>query len=345
MSDDAAFAPIVDAVRSSDAVEVAGAGTHALGYPAPTGSVVVGAPGGLVRHDPADLTVTVLAGTPVADLDGALAQHGQFVPLDPRDARATVGGTIASGLSGLRRLGLGPLRDHVLEIRCVTGSGEIVKAGGPTVKNVTGYDLVRLLVGSLGTLAVFVQITLRCRPLPSVAHWWSTTDAPESVLGRVVRPVAVLADRSRTYVRFEGEAADAAAICASLDDALELESVRAPLGGLRGRISVPPGALSAVAGALDDAAASDLSWLGEWGVGTMHVACDSVDSMRTAREVAHAHGGWLLIEAGADGLDPFGVERPNLALQQRIKDALDPDRKLAPWRYGAGAAALAGVPS
>lgn len=325
--------PIVAVLHASDAVEARGAGTHPLGYPAPAGAVVVRAPSGVVRHDPDDLTVTVLAATPVAELDAALAEQGQFVPLDPRDSRATVGGTLAAGLSGVRRLGFGPLRDHVLEIRCVTGTGAVVKAGGPTVKNVTGYDLVRLLVGSLGTLAVFVQVTLRCRPLPSVAQWWSTASTPDDVLHNLVRPVAVLADRSRTYLRFEGEAADAAAVRATVGDAVEIEGVAPPGETCRGRISVPPGALPAVGAALD-ATGPGISWVGEWGVGTMHVGCSSSDELRAARDVAHAHGGWLLIESDGADLDPFGVARPNLALQRRVAYAFDPDGKLAPWRYG-----------
>ncbi len=89
--------------------------------------------------------------------------------LDPRDPAATIGGILACGLSGWRRLRHGPLRDHVLEVRFVTAQGRLVKAGGPTVKNVTGYDLPRLLVGSFGTLGVLAQVTLRCRPRPAAA--------------------------------------------------------------------------------------------------------------------------------------------------------------------------------
>ena len=79
-------------------------------------------------------------------------------------ATATIGGILACGLSGVRRLRHGPVRDHVLEVRFETGDGRMVKGGGPTVKNVTGYDIPRLFVGSLGTIGVLHQATLRCRP-------------------------------------------------------------------------------------------------------------------------------------------------------------------------------------
>ena len=115
--------------------------------------------------------MTVGAGTTCAELDAVLAERGQECPLDPRDATATVGGVIACGLSGVRRLRHGPLRDQVLEVRFVTADGRLVKAGGPTVKNVTGYDLPRLLVGSFGTLGLLSQVTLRCRPIAKARAW------------------------------------------------------------------------------------------------------------------------------------------------------------------------------
>jgi glycolate oxidase FAD binding subunit len=98
--------PIVEAIRAATSVEPSGARTHcALGFRPPNGAVEIDAPSGIVRHDPADLTVTAFAGTPIAELDAALAGSGQFVPLDPFDPKATIGGTLASGLSGPRRLG------------------------------------------------------------------------------------------------------------------------------------------------------------------------------------------------------------------------------------------------
>ena len=105
-----------------------------------------------------------------------LGAAGQECPLDPRDAGATVGG-VARGraLRATAGSGYGPLRDRLLEVRFVTADGRLVKGGGPTVKNVTGYDLPRLLVGSLGTLGVLVQVTLRCQPRPAALRVVAST--------------------------------------------------------------------------------------------------------------------------------------------------------------------------
>ena len=165
-----------------------------VGGPAPRDAAEVRAPAGIVAYEPADMTITVGAGTTFADLDAALAEHGQECPLDPRSPDATIGGILACGLSGVRRARYGPVRDQVLEVRFVTGDGHLVKGGGPTVKNVTGYDLPRLFVGSFGTLGVLMQATLRCRPRPRRSRWFAGNGA-----GARYRPAAHLFDgRART---------------------------------------------------------------------------------------------------------------------------------------------------
>ena len=121
----------------------------------------VGAPSGIEWIQPAEMTVSCGAGTMVAELDDALLAHGQCVAIPPS---GTVGGALASGRSGVRRLGYGPVRDVVLQARYVSAAGEIVKAGGPTVKNVSGFDVCRLLVGSRGTLGFIGDVILRTRP-------------------------------------------------------------------------------------------------------------------------------------------------------------------------------------
>ena len=225
--------------------------------------------GGVLRYEPDDLTITVGAGTTFAALDAMLAEHGQECPLDPRDERATVGGMLACGLSGIRRLRHGPIRDHVLEVRFVTADGRVVKGGGPTVKNVTGYDLPRLFVGSLGTLGVLVQVTLRCRPRPPFAQWFRTTDAPRDLF----RPAAMLWDGHDVHVRLEGTRADVDAARRD-DDRAGAPSL--PAGAHRGRISIAPGALAALA---PDLTRAGVRWCAELGVGTVHVAADSADEL------------------------------------------------------------------
>ena len=125
-----------------------------------------------------EMTVCCGAGTLVTELDAALAERGQCVAL-PDWHGATVGGVLAVGRSGIRRLGYGPVRDALLQARFVSAEGRIVKAGGPTVKNVSGYDLCRLLVGSLGTVGLIGEVILRTRPLPAASRWFAieTADA------------------------------------------------------------------------------------------------------------------------------------------------------------------------
>lgn len=327
----AAGASIADALRRAPVAVAVGARTHwEVGGPPPEGPdvVEVRAPRGIVRFDPAELTVTVGAGTSVAELDAELATAGQEVVLDPRDPAATVGGLLATGLSGIRRLRHGPLRDQVLELRAVTGDGRVVTTGGPTVKNVTGYDLPRLLVGSLGTLAVIVQATLRCRARPRAARWCLAAEEPARLLGRLYRPSALLWDGATTRVLLEGhpDDLDQQAGAAGL---VPSEAPALPDGAHRGRIAVPPAALGALRADLD---AAGVRWVAEGGIGTVHVAADDASALAAARAAAHRQGGWMLREAGAPDLDGFGTALPDAALQRRIKAAFDPDGRLAPGR-------------
>jgi glycolate oxidase FAD binding subunit len=326
------YAELGAAVRSAAAVVAVGARTHAGIGGAVVGATEVRAPVGILDVQPADMTVTVRAGTSCVELGAALAEHGQECPLDPRDPAATVGGTLAVGLSGVRRLGLGPIRDTVLEVVMVRADGRVVRGGAPTVKNVTGYDVPRLVVGSLGTLGVLAQVTLRTQPVAAASRWYSTNRDATQVLAALYAPAAVTTGRDGTRVLLEGHPGDLDAQRARAD----LSPSNAPTwpgGPHRGRISVAPGAVAGVLRALSRLPAVDA--LAEHGVGTVHVATDDVASLAAARDVAHAHDGWLLREAGASGLDPFGQDLPALPLQRRLRAALDPTGRLAPGRVPA----------
>ena len=125
----------------------------------------------VVEHEPADLTATIQAGKSLADLQRHLAESGQFLALDPPSGQdATIGGILAVNASGPSRHAYGTARDLILGMRAVQADGRIIKAGGRVVKNVAGYDLSRLLIGSLGSLGIIVEACFRLAPLPSAAR-------------------------------------------------------------------------------------------------------------------------------------------------------------------------------
>jgi len=145
----------------------------------------------LVEHDAANLTVTVGAGMTLGALEGVISARGQFLPLEPpRAESATAGGTVAADLNGPRRASCGSARDLVIGARAVQADGTPIRAGGKTVKNVAGYDMCKLLVGSLGTLGVLTELTLRLLPAPetsrTVAVWGADLSDLLRLSGRVL---------------------------------------------------------------------------------------------------------------------------------------------------------------
>lgn len=123
---------------------------------------------GIVNYEPSELVVTVRAGTPLAQLEQVLAASGQTLPFEPPHfgAGATVGGMVAAGLSGPARASVGAVRDYVLGIDILDGRGEHLVFGGQVMKNVAGYDISRLLTGSMGTLGVITEVSLKVLPVP-----------------------------------------------------------------------------------------------------------------------------------------------------------------------------------
>ncbi len=122
---------------------------------------------GIVAYEPTELYVTAKCGTPLAEIDAALAEKGQMLACEPPQfSGATVGGCVAAGLSGPRRQQAGAVRDFVLGVKLIDGTGQVLDFGGQVMKNVAGYDVSRLLAGSLGTLGVLAEVTLKVLPRP-----------------------------------------------------------------------------------------------------------------------------------------------------------------------------------
>lgn len=124
---------------------------------------------GIVAYQPKELVLTAQAGTPLAEIEVLLAQHGQMLAFEPPhfDGAGTLGGAIASGLSGPRRAYAGAARDFVLGTRLLDGTGQALRFGGQVIKNVAGYDVSRLMVGALGTLGLLTEISLKVLPRPA----------------------------------------------------------------------------------------------------------------------------------------------------------------------------------
>src|SRR2546426_7219877 len=153
----------------------------------------------LIEHDDANLTATVQAGMCMAPLQDLLAARRQFLAIDPPDPRhSTIGGTVAANINGPRRLAYGGVRDLVIGMKMVLASGEPIKAGGKVVKNVAGYDMCKLFVGSLGTLGIISEVTFKMTPLPETAgtvvargSLAQTASLIEALFGSVLTPAAV----------------------------------------------------------------------------------------------------------------------------------------------------------
>ena len=154
----------------------------------------------VIDYPARDMTITVEAGIRIETLAEILKQERQRLPIDvPQAHRATLGGIIACNTSGARRLGLGTLRDYVIGISAIDAAGSLFKSGGRVVKNVAGYDLCKVLVGSLGTLGLITQVTLKVRPIPEATRWlwasFSDFDRIEPVLQGLLqsatRPIAI----------------------------------------------------------------------------------------------------------------------------------------------------------
>jgi glycolate oxidase FAD binding subunit len=168
---------LAEAQASKTPLEVMGAGSkQAIGRPMQTSaSVSTRAMRGITLYEPTEMVMAARAGTPLAQVETALAERGQMLAFEPIDygpmlggesGQSSIGGVFAANVSGARRVALGAARDHLLGLRAVNGRGEVFKAGGRVMKNVTGYDLCRGLAGSWGTLAVLSEVTFKVLPAP-----------------------------------------------------------------------------------------------------------------------------------------------------------------------------------
>ncbi len=161
---------VQEAVRANSRLIVCGGGSKPALSTASEGQVVLNTSrlSGILEYNPSEYTFTALAGTPLAEINAALAQHGQYLPFDPPfvEQGATLGGAVASGLNGPGRYRYGGVRDFILGIKLVDGNGQAVRGGGKVVKNAAGFDTPKLMVGSLGMFGVLVELSFKVFPKP-----------------------------------------------------------------------------------------------------------------------------------------------------------------------------------
>jgi len=301
---------------------------------------------GIVHYDPAELILTVRAGTPLAEVEAALSEAGQMLAFEPPDfdGRATIGGTIACNLSGPRRPYSGAARDFLLGVRIINGQGEILRFGGEVMKNVAGYDVSRLMAGAHGTLGVLLEVSLKVLPRPASTLTLVQHCGSAEALSRMNRwaakavPLAgACYDGDCLFLRLEGaETAVNAArktIGGELADhngqwwrdiANHRHGFFRHARSLR-RISVkattPPATLPG-------------KWFIEWG-GALRWYDGDIDdpTLQTWARSAHGHSLWWRYPPGTTLDSPFPpLTQPSLRLHQRLKQAFDPAGILNPGR-------------
>ncbi len=300
---------------------------------------------GVLSYEPKELVITARAGTPLREIEAVLAEKGQMLPFEPPlfgDA-ATLGGTIAAGLSGPRRPYAGSARDFVLGARVLNGKGEILRFGGEVMKNVAGYDVSRLMTGAMGTLGVLLDISLKVLPIPaSEITLVSSSDTPSAIkrfnelAGRPIPVSAAACDGERAYVRLSGAqtAVDAARKALGGDlfeegDAFWQQRIReqghaffqgeTPLW----RLSVPPGA---------PGVSFQRKCLIDWGGALRWVRSDK-DPDEIFRSVAEIGGHATLFRGGnREGRIYQPMPGPLMTIHQRLKRAFDPQGLFNPGR-------------
>jgi len=298
-SADPALLAFANEVGADGPIAIAGGQTRwDHGGPLAEGTRTLAAPSGIVDYVPEEMIVTVRAGTTVADLHGELANHGQWTALPERGG--TVGGAILVGENDYRRPARGDLRAATLQIRYVSAEGRLIAGGGPTVKNVSGFDLPRLFTGSLGTLGCVAEVILRTNPIPSCQRWFASTDAdPFTAHRTLLNPGSVLWDGTTTQVLLAGHSVDVdaeVAQLATIGHFTEIDQPPAPTGH---RWSLSPAELTR----LDSHDTG--AFIAEVGVGIVHA-----EKAQPARQLSE---GALLIH-------------------QRMKTEFDPTGRLNPGR-------------
>ena len=343
-------ARISDAANRKSALRIRGGGSKDFYGADKRGEVCdVGDYRGIVAYEPKELVLTVRAGTPLAEVEAALAAERQMLPFEPphfsngpSGGSATIGGTVATGLSGPRRAFAGAVRDFVLGTRIVNGKGEDLAFGGRVIKNVAGYDVSRLMAGALGTLGVITEISFKVLPSPPAeatlsfelpeadaitnANIWAGQPLPISATAWQDGVLRVRLSGAETaveaaHVKMGGELVPDAR--KYWDDVREHRLAFFASDRPLWRISVPQNAQPLALGKPQ---------LIEWGGGLRWVSGElDVLTVRSTTERAGGHA--MLFRGGDKSVGVFHPLKPALdKIHRRLKAAFDPAGILNPGR-------------
>ncbi len=319
-------------------VQVWGGGSH-QGYGRPEKPDLV-----LLTHrldtveawEPDDMTLVLGSGTPVAKFEEMLAGRNQTAVMPEHPGLSTIGGVISAGISSLKRARLLGTRERLLEVTMITGDGRLVRAGGRVVKNVSGYDLSRFVVGAFGAMGVVVSVCLKLWPVPRTKAMVTNPD-PER-LHLLSRPLAVLETNAGIGVFLWG-----------IDQEVESSAARIggevtqghdwptdPAGGFKWSLRVPPASTAAAISQLP----KGWRYLAIHGVGEIRLGSDDVEGAAGLREWAEANAGRLVVvDSPLDSLfdfDPWGAVPEGLEIQRRLIGQFDPARVINPGRLPGG---------
>ena len=368
-------AELAEAVRGANGpLALRGGGTRGIGRPVAGEPLSLAGLVGVELYEPAALTLVVRAGTPLAEVEALLAAEGQRLPFEPMDARGlmgtdgvpTIGGVVAANASGPRRVQAGACRDALIGVRFVDGSGTVVKNGGRVMKNVTGYDLCKLMAGSHGTLGVLTEVAFKLLPAPAavaslrlegledgaaVRAMASALTSPFEVSGAAHLP------GQGTYLRLEGVEAQVAYRAGRLGERLaefgavaverDPEAVAATWAGIRDvaafhgragdvwRVSVKPSDGPEVAARARSEGGADAVQY-DWGGGLVWLLMPEGSDLRPRLEGLGGHA--TLVRAATETrarIAPFAPEPgPVAVLSAALRAKFDPRGVLNPGLMG-----------
>lgn len=345
---DHALAQLGDRIRAANAtrtpLRLRGAGTKDFYGEQLRGEIIdTHAYAGIVSYEPSELVITTRCGTPLSEVETALAEHGQFLAFEPPrfGGDPTMGGVVAAGLSGPRRAAAGAVRDFVLGANLLDTNGELLRFGGQVMKNVAGFDVSRLLCGSLGILGLITEVSLKVLPLPrneiTVIFEIDCAQATEQFNRWGAQPLPISATAwhaGRAYVRLSGSASAVRAARNTLGgEALDEGVASIWWNSLRDqtldvftlstlwRLSLPSTARFEIPGIT----------LVEWGGALRWLTSDTPAT--AIRDAALTAGGSAMLWRGRrDGSMFHPLDAANLQLHRRLKAQFDPNGIFNPGR-------------